>query len=133
MLEEHIAQKLIDRLSGILNYNVNIMDGTGTIIASHDHSRVGSFHETAYHMLREGKKLVEVSSEENLLGTKPGINMAIESKNAVVGVVGITGDPEMIRPFAQLLKAAIESLLEVELQQQSLIRNTSRQDRFFSS
>ena len=131
MLDEHIAQKLIDRLSGTLNYNVNIMDGTGTIVASHDHSRVGSFHETAYRMLQEGTQWVEVGSEEKLLGTKPGINMTIESKNNVVGVVGITGAPDTVRPFAQLLKAAIESLLEVELQQQSLIRYTSRQDRFF--
>lgn len=131
MLDEHIAQKLIDRLSGTLSYNVNIMDCTGTIVASHDHSRVGSFHETAYRMLKEGKQWVEVGSEEKLLGTKPGINMTIESKNSVVGVVGITGAPDTVRPYAQLLKAAIESLLEVELQQQSLIRYTSRQDRFF--
>ena len=131
MLDEHIAQKLIDRLAGTLNYNVNIMDETGTIIASHDHSRVGSFHETAYRMLKEGIQWVEVGSEEKLLGTKPGINMAIESKNGVVGVVGITGAPDTVRPYAHLLKAAIESLLEMELQQRSLIRYTSRQDRFF--
>lgn len=131
MLNEQMAQRLIDRLSGTMKYNVNIMNEAGIIIASYDPSRVGSFHETAYRMMHRGEKIIEVQEGEKLLGTRPGINMAIENKNTVVGIVGITGNPDSVRPLALLLKAAIESLLEFELQQQELLSRTSKKDRFF--
>ena len=131
MLDDVMAQKLIDRLSGTLNYNVNVMDTSGIIIASYDLSRVGSFHETAFRMIRDKKKMVEVKGDKKMLGTRPGINMVIENKNEVVGIVGITGDPDTVRPIALLLKASIESLLEFELQQQALMSRTSKKDRFF--
>lgn len=131
MLDDKLAQKLIDKLSGTMHYNVNVMDTTGTIIASYDTSRIGTFHETAYRMIKERTPIVEVHENEKLVGTRPGINMILENKKEVIGIVGITGDPDTLRPMALLFKAAIESLLEFELQQQALMKRTNKKDRFF--
>lgn len=131
MIDESIAQKLINRIDGTIDYNINIMDENGRIIASRDAARIGNFHEIAYSMIRNSQMLVEVYEDENRLGTKPGINMAIEHKNDVVGVVGITGNPEIVRPYARLLKAAIESILDLELQQKEILSRTSAKDRFY--
>lgn len=131
MLEESIAQKLIDRFSGTTEHNINIMNSAGVIIASRDHSRIGRFHETAYRMLSQGRDCVEVNEGEQFLGTQPGINMTLENKGTPVGVVGITGDPEQVRPLALLLKAAVEGMLEFELQQKAILQRHSSKDRFF--
>lgn len=131
MLDDDMAQKLIDRFSGTTKYNINIMNESGIIIASRDRERVGTFHETAYRMLAEHKPSVEVYAHEKLLGTKPGINMLLENKNTAVGVVGITGDPDEVRPLVLLLKASMESLLEFELLQNARMDRIGLKDRFF--
>ena len=131
MLDEQMAQRLIDQFAGTIECNINIMNEKGIIIASIDKTRVGSFHETAYKMVVEKKLLIEVHEAENLLGTRPGINMAIQIKNSIVGVVGITGEPNEVRPIAALLKAAVEGILEFELQQKKLNERTNSKELFF--
>lgn len=131
MLDEDIAQKLINQFSETTEYNINIMNEHGIIIASGDKTRIGSFHETAYRMLMNNKPVMEVYDNETHLGTKKGINMLLYNKNSIVGVVGITGNPDVVRPLAAMLKAAVESLLELELQQKKRMERISSKDRFF--
>lgn len=131
MLEESVAQKLIDRFTGTTEYNINIMNESGIIIASRDRSRIGKFHETAFLMLTERKNTIEVYEGQQFLGTQPGINMTLENKGIPIGVVGITGNPDEVRPLALLLKASVEGILEFELQQKALMQRHSSKDRFF--
>ena len=133
MLEEGIAQKLIDHFSGTTGHNINIMNDAGIIIASLDPTRIGRFHETAYRILRSGKSVEEVNEDDQFLGTQPGINMVLENKGVPIGVVGITGEPSEVRPLALLLKAAVEGMLEFELQQKALLERRSSKDRFFQN
>ena len=37
---------------------------------------------------------------------QPGVNMPLKFKNEIIGVVGITGDPNKVTPLASLLKTA---------------------------
>ena len=43
-LDQIIAQKIVKQLSGVIKYNINIMDENGIIIASVDTARIGLFH-----------------------------------------------------------------------------------------
>ena len=94
MLDERIAQKMVDEFANTIDFNINIMDENGTIIASADPGRIGTFHEIAWQMLQSGEKTREVFDDEHLLGTKSGVNMALEYRNSVIGIVGVTGNPD---------------------------------------
>lgn len=131
MLDQRSAQKLIAHFGNKTEYHINIMNEKGIIIASSDPARVGSFHEAAFRMLKDHIPVLEIS-DKNLIGTQPGINMTIEVENSMMGVVGITGEPEQVRPIIRLLKAAVESVLEFEIRESTRLARTTMKERFFA-
>lgn len=117
VLAQDLAQKFINKVAVDLEYNLNIMNNQGIIIASKDASRIGDFHEVAYNMLT-GKSETGVfnsDEEKKYIGTKPGINMFIDYKDEHVGVIGVTGDPSTLHTFASIVKRSMETMLEYEL------------------
>lgn len=131
MLDEYIAQKMINQFSKAIDYNINIMDENGIIVASGDPTRVGTFHEVAHQMVISGKKLMEVYDDQQLMGTKSGVNMALEYRNSVIGIVGVTGNPAEAGRVATLLKAALENMYEFEMIQKAAMARSTRKDRLF--
>ncbi|NLP33927.1 MAG: hypothetical protein GX359_01895 [Clostridiales bacterium] len=51
MIDTVFAERFIERVTEFTNYNVNIMNQEGIIIASKDKERIGSFHEIAYRII----------------------------------------------------------------------------------
>jgi carbohydrate diacid regulator len=110
-----LAQNIVDRTMNILGKNINIMDENGVIIGSGDKSRLNQFHEGAAQVIKEGKKLEIYSKDINhLVGAKPGINLPIEYNNKIIGVVGITGEPNEVTPFGEVIKMTVEMMLQQE-------------------
>ncbi len=114
-----LAQKFIEKTAKNFEYNINIMNDKGIIIASKDPARVGTFHEVAYEMLNGTLDTGVVKECKKYLGTKPGINMFIEYKDRRVGVICVSGDPDTVHAFAGLVKTSMETMLEYELQMES--------------
>ncbi len=114
MLDKKIAQKIADEVMKTMGYNINVMNKNGIIIGSGLSERLGTFHETA--MLAICNSMTcEVTEEESkkLQGVKPGINMPIMNKAGdVIGVVGITGDPDEVRNIGKLVKMTAELIIE---------------------
>lgn len=81
-----MAERIIDKLVGCTDYNINIMNEKGIIVASKDKSRIGTFHEVAFEIVSKGLDYKEVEAEDTFLGVKPGINMALEYKKKIIGV-----------------------------------------------
>lgn len=52
MIDRLFAERLIDKLSQFTEYNINIMDEDGIIIASRLKERVGTFHEVAFQLMK---------------------------------------------------------------------------------
>jgi carbohydrate diacid regulator len=48
------------------------------------------------------------------VGAKPGINLPIEYNNKIIGVVGITGEPNEVTPFGEVIKMTVEMMLQQE-------------------
>lgn len=132
MLEESIAEKVLNRLTGVTDYNINIMNEKGIIIASQDASRIGTFHEVAYNIINQQQDLIAVNSDDHFLGTRNGVNLPIVNRTKVVGVVGITGEPEQVKPLAMMLKITIEVMLEFELQEREANARRSMKELFFN-
>ena len=130
MISRELARKLIEQITQYTEYNVNIMDADGTIIASRDPGRVGQFHEVAHRILQGQEDIVVTTDTKDYSTVLPGINMVIEANGVREGVVGVTGDPEEIRPVALMIKMAIETMLRYELSQQELRLRRSRKERF---
>lgn len=121
MLDSVLAQKLVKRIMKQLGYNVNIMNENGIIIASGDSNRIGHFHEIAYKIINERLDIVSVAQNDSYyIGVKPGINMPIYYGNKIIGVVGITGEPEKIKDFSYIVRLAVETMVEHELYKQQI-------------
>ena len=99
MIDALLAKKFIERITQYTEYNVNIMDEKGIIIASKNTSRIGTFHEVALQIIQGDKDTIIVDNENTQFGVKKGVNMAIYYKKRKEGVIGITGNPDEVMPM----------------------------------
>ncbi|WP_203640472.1 CdaR family transcriptional regulator [Levilactobacillus andaensis] len=104
-----LAQSIVNKMMAQIPYNVNMMDEHGYVIASGDETRINTLHVGALDAI-EQKKTLPMAKSFGQHG-QPGINMPIFFDKAIVGVIGITGDPEKVTPLASLLRVATELLL----------------------
>ncbi|WP_294406689.1 sugar diacid recognition domain-containing protein [uncultured Clostridium sp.] len=127
MLTKHIAQKIVDKISTVLPYNINIMNKEGIIIGSTNKTRIGSMHYGAAEALTR-KKEVQIYNEDEFV--KPGLNMPILFKEEIEGVIGITGDPDEVAQFAKIIKVTSELLLSEQYSLKSALRKELQKEEF---
>jgi carbohydrate diacid regulator len=112
MLSVELAEKIVIELRKLLNEELIVVNTLGIIIASTDKDRVGKFHEGGLIVCKSQEKLI-ISKEDQLLlkGVKAGINLPVFSQKEVVGVIGITGDPEVVSPYGEIIQKMTELLI----------------------
>ncbi|MEH7096659.1 CdaR family transcriptional regulator [Neobacillus vireti] len=106
-----LAQEIADKVMNVIPYNVNIMDEIGLIIGSGDPKRIGTYHQGAISAIEQGTIVSIYQSEE---GSQPGVNMPIHFRNKIMGVIGISGDPNIVGPFAELVRVTADLLINQE-------------------
>jgi len=129
LLTDSIAKQIVVDTMNIIPYNINLFDNAGRIIASGDSKRLDQLHQGALLVLDQ-KNTVEIM-DDSFIGALKGINMPILMNDEVVGVVGITGEVEEVKPFAAMVKSHIELLLHQQILTQELERQKRAQDYFF--
>ncbi|WP_377887540.1 CdaR family transcriptional regulator [Alkalihalobacillus sp. R86527] len=113
MITHQLAEPILIKLSEFLDYDMNVMDEHGVIVASSDSARLDQIHEGAIQVIAMKEPLViSTTNSERYAGVKPGVNLPIEFSNKVVGVVGVTGDPEELYKFANVIKITVEVMIE---------------------
>lgn len=122
-LSEELAQKIVDRMMKVIPYNVIITDENGIIIASGDVERIHQFHSGAKQALNI-KEIVEIDCDHSQ-GMKPGVNSPIFFQGNLLGVIGITGVPEIVKPFSELVRVTAELLIN----QEYVLKNQSIQEQ----
>lgn len=110
-LNKDLAQNISDKVMEILPYNINIMNEKGVIIGSGDKTRIDTIHEGAIEAI-SNKTMNEVYSTYG--GAKPGVNTPIFWRDNVIGVIGITGVPNEVKPFGELVCVTAELLIDQE-------------------
>ena len=110
-LTEVYAKQIVEKVMNVIPYNINMMNNEGIIISSGDENRIGYLHEGALKAILNNK-IVTIYEEKG--GSRPGVNMPIVFQNSVIGVIGISGSPNKVMPFASLVKITAELLLEQE-------------------
>ncbi|MBL8443348.1 MAG: helix-turn-helix domain-containing protein [Zoogloeaceae bacterium] len=123
-LDAPLAQSIVDRAMAIIHSNVNVMNHRGFIIASGDPARIGAQHEGALLVLAQGRTVeIDADLARRLHDARPGINLPLHAEGAIVGVVGLSGEPDQIRQYAELLQMAAETMLEQARLMQLLARD----------
>ena len=107
-LQKDTATKIIEEVSMILDYDINIMDEKGAILASTDLSRVGMFHEGAFRIIHYKLKELPVYEDGQYQGCRKGINLPIYLKEKIIGVIGITGEISEVMKYGKVLKKMTE-------------------------
>lgn len=107
------AQQIVEEIGKLVHQNINLMDETGTIVASNDPGRIGNFHQGAYRIIQEHLSELYITPEQ--AKTTPlirqGINLPIVVDDQVEGVVGITGDYKEVIRYGQIVKKMAEILI----------------------
>lgn len=113
LLTREIADEIVKETMRRLNRNINIIDPSGTIIASGDPSRVNLFHEGGLHVIKTGEPLVITNQNMNQWkGSRLGINLPIKFQDKIVGVIGITGEQRDVEEFGDLVKMTTELMIK---------------------
>lgn len=131
-LGRELAQRVLDRVAPALHHNVNVMDRTGIIIASRDASRLGTVHQAALAVAATGEPGIIYPGDESA-GVLPGVNLPLVFEDAILGVVGVTGNPSQVRPVAEVLVLAIGLLISRERELDASARREARDLDLISS
>ncbi|HLN62169.1 MAG TPA: sugar diacid recognition domain-containing protein [Symbiobacteriaceae bacterium] len=110
-LTTELAAPIVERAMAIIQRNVNMMDADGYIVGSGDPERVGSFHKGALAVLQTGRRVEIYPEDAQWEGVRPGVNLPLRLGGQIVGVVGMTGPPEEVRPFGELLREMVQLML----------------------
>jgi carbohydrate diacid regulator len=126
-ISSKLAQEIVARTMKIIPFNVNVMDARGIILGSGEASRIGDLHAGAQLALAQ-QRTVEIDSAttRKLHGVQPGVNLPLTVRGQICGVVGLTGDPDAVRQFGELVRVAAEMILE----QAQLIGELQREKRY---
>lgn len=123
MLSGSLAQELIEQISECTDYQINIINESGTIIASNENSRIGTFHKTACEMLQSGIEVIESAVEKEDPEIWKSLNIALKRSTKIIGVLEIKGEGEALRSVAPVIKKSIELMLECGLNRISFNNN----------
>lgn len=112
MLTYEIANNIVQETMNRLDRNINFIDMEGIIIASGTPSRIGELHEGALEAIQRGQTIIiSEGMKHHWDGTLMGMNIPVYFQNQIVGAIGITGDPEEVSIFAELVRMTTELML----------------------
>lgn len=105
------AQSIVDEMKSSIHRDINIMDETGIILASTNPTRRGTLHQGAVRVILEGLPSLTIQADDPTSGVQRGINLPIVMEGKTVGVIGITGDPEEVSVFGEIIKRMTEIMV----------------------
>ncbi|MDF2536977.1 MAG: Transcriptional regulator [Bacillales bacterium] len=107
-----LAKKIIHEVKKLISEDIIIVSNEGYIVASTDSRRLNKFHEGALECIRTKKNLIiDESDLHKFRGVKPGVNFPLIYNQKVIGVIGITGNPDKVMPYGKLLKKMTELMI----------------------
>lgn len=116
------AQSIVDEMKAAIHRDINIMDEDGMILASTNPTRQGQLHQGALQIIRENLPSLVIWEDMPEMGVQRGINLPVTIGGRLEGVIGITGNPEEVSAFGDVIKRMTEILLEnIQRQEQQAL------------
>ncbi len=118
-VSKELAERIVDILNEVTGNNVQFMGNQGEIIATTQPHRLGDIHEGAKNVISGKWDEAALSTEdaEKMEGALPGYTGPIIYQGKRVACIGITGDPEDVKPLQKMAAIIIEQELKKEEQQ----------------
>ena len=103
-IPQEVAQRVVDLLYEAIGCNINVMGENGEIIATKQKHRLGTLHEGGRRVVSGEADYVSITTEmaETMQGVLPGYMGPILINKKRIGCIGITGEPEQVRPLQKL-------------------------------
>jgi carbohydrate diacid regulator len=118
-IAKNFAMQIVEEISGIIHQHINFIDEHGIIIASTDPSRIDSLHMGAKRLIDNGLTQLIIASDHEYPGSRKGINLPITVDEKIVGVIGITGDPQEVAKFGEIIRKFTEmTIRDVAIREQ---------------
>lgn len=116
-----LANKIVKMLHEVTGRNVNFMNQEGTIIATMQAERLGTVHEGAKRIMSGEVDELAVSAEsaKKLSGVQPGYNGVVIYNGKRLGCIGLSGEPEMMRPLQKMAAIIVKEEYSKALQEQA--------------
>lgn len=125
-----LANRMIEMLSGLTNYNISIIDENGKVIASKIKAHIGAFHETAFEIIKGTMDTITVNTSDPESGIEEGVYMALYVNKCKTGVIGVYGNPREVMSITSIIKMSLEVMLEFELYKSNNMRKYTIHERF---
>lgn len=125
-LADHVVQLIYE----VTGNNVNFMGENGEIIATKQPERLGTIHAGASKIMAGAVDEVAITVEEadKVQGVKPGYNGVIQYDKKRIGCIGISGDPEQVRPLQKMAAIIVtEEIRKIQAcrEREALIRSVA--------
>ena len=128
-IDKRTAQQIVDTVRDVCGNNINFISPDGTIVASTNPERVGTYHEIGHQVAQTGQA-IDVRKDDSFYGTQEGVNLPFRFRGEIVAVIGISGNPEEVRKYAYLAQRITNLILrERELDARS--RTSKQQVDYF--
>lgn len=113
-----LAQAFVEATSPLVSgRTINIMAVDGTILASTEKERIGTYHHGARLAAETGKPvIIDARNVSRYPGAKEGANLPILDNGRVIGVVGLYGEEREIRDAANLLRVYVTQFFRQQRQ-----------------
>lgn len=108
-----LAQSIVESLRNTIKQDINFIDNNGVIIASTDKKRINTIHKGALICL-EKKETIAITSDDQYPGSKKGVNLPVNFQDEIIGVIGISGDLDIVEKYGNIIKKMTEILLREE-------------------
>ncbi|ALS79541.1 CdaR family transcriptional regulator [Planococcus kocurii] len=132
MITKQLAEEIVEQTMIRLNRNLNVMDTNGMILASGETERIEKIHEAAAQVAKSGETLwIKETDLAAWHGVKPGVNLPIYFQEKLVGVIGITGNPEELKEISTLVQLTTEMMVHQSLITSHIEWNRKRNELIF--
>ncbi|MBQ9327086.1 MAG: helix-turn-helix domain-containing protein [Solobacterium sp.] len=116
-ISSSLAQQIVESVKDACGYDINYITDQGIILASTDPSRINTFHEIGY-QCASTREIIEVTENNRFDGTQKGVNIPCIYHDELIGIIGISGEPDDVRQYGHLAIRIMRLLLkEKELEQ----------------
>lgn len=126
---EKIAKSIAQSTAEVIGYGVLVTDDLGVIIGCDDESRLGASHSPSIRVIADDISLITSSDDaREMEGVFPGYTLPIHFSGRVIGSVSITGPPDDVKRYGQL----VQKQAEMMLREQALIESTLMREKALS-
>ncbi|KGG81174.1 chemotaxis protein [Caloranaerobacter azorensis H53214] len=116
-VSKELAERIVNLIHEVTDNNVNFMGEGGEIIATMQPERLGTIHQGAKKIMNGEIDELAITEEEaeKMEGVKAGYNGVIKLNGERIGCIGITGNPEIVKPLQKMAAIIVVEEIKKEM------------------